>query len=82
MKNNKDVLSIEDNKENIILAIKMIKVTHDKERFEMLLADLPKDVKDRLKFFIFNLFIKDKINFMSLKDLNFLRKEGILKDEY
>jgi hypothetical protein len=83
MENNKDLTlnNIEDNKENIVFAVRMTKIKDDTNKFQILVADLDENAKDQLKFFIFDMFIKDKMQYMSLYDLNFLRKQGILKDE-
>lgn len=64
----------------IILSVRMEKLKDNKESFELLLADLPKDTLDRLKFFIFDQLIKDKMEFMYLDDLEFLRDNKFLED--
>lgn len=64
----------------IILSVRMEKLTKDKEKFELLLADLPKDTLDRLKFFIFDQLIKNKMEFMYLDDLEFLRDNKFLEN--
>lgn len=64
----------------IILSVRMEKLGKDKEKFELLLADLDKSTLDRLKFFIFEQLIKDKMEFMYLDDLEFLRDNNFLED--
>jgi hypothetical protein len=55
--------------EKTILMIKCKKISEDKEEFSMVLADLEKGTKDRLQFFIFDSFLRDKIRYMTPQDI-------------